>query len=323
MSATGYTCDLEDIRFVLHEQLDIVGQLSAYEKFEDVDRDLTDSMIDEAYTVAREVIFPTNQGADLHGCSLEADGTVRTPEGYQEGWDQMASGGWIGMTADPEFGGMGLPHAISAPTGEILTGAGMAFAMYPGLSRAAANLLAVAAPDGLKQLACQKMYSGEWGGTMCLTESGAGSDVGASRTRAVPTGEPGVYGITGEKIFISCGDHELASNIAHLVLARTPDAPAGTRGLSIFLVPKFDFDAEGNLTDRNDVRVGKIEHKMGIHGSATCVMVFGADTPARGYLLGNEGDGMRIMFLMMNEARMEVGMQGLCGAAAAYQMAIP
>jgi alkylation response protein AidB-like acyl-CoA dehydrogenase len=146
--------------------------------------------------------------------------------------------------------------------------------------------------------------------------------VGSSRTKAVPTDEPGVYGITGEKIFISCGDHGLAENIVHLVLARTPGAPEGTKGLSIFLVPKYDFDAAGALTDRNDVKVGKIEHKMGIHGSATCVMVFGADTPAKGYLLGNEGDGMRIMFLMMNEARMEVGMQGLCGASAAYQNAL-
>ena len=322
MSANGYSADLRDIRFVLHEQLDIVGKLSAHQKFSDVDRDLADSLLDEAYTLAREVFFPYNQGADLSGCSLRPDGTVRTPDGYKEAWDQMGAGGWIGMTADPELGGMGLPHAIAAATGEVMTGAGMAFAMYPGLSRAAANLLAEAAPESLKQLVCGKMYAGEWGGTMCLTEAGAGSDVGSSRTRAVPTDEPGVYGITGEKIFISCGDHDLAENIIHLVLARTPGAPAGTRGLSIFLVPRTDFDETGALTTRNDVKVGKIEHKMGIHGSATCVMVFGADTPAKGYLLGNEGDGMRIMFLMMNEARMEVGMQGLCGAAAAYQNAL-
>jgi alkylation response protein AidB-like acyl-CoA dehydrogenase len=322
MSANGYSCDLRDIRFVLHEQLDIVSRLTAHEKFEDVDHDLADSMVDESYTLAREVIFPHNQAADLDGCTLNADGTVTTPDGYQEAWDQMGGGGWIGMTANPSVGGMGLPHAIAAATGEIMTGAGMAFAMYPGLTRAAANLLAEAAPDGLKELVCGKMYGGEWAGTMCLTESGAGSDVGSSITKAQPTDEPGVFLVSGEKIFISCGDHDLAQNVVHLVLARTPGAPAGTKGLSIFLVPKFDFDADGNLTDRNDVKVGKIEHKMGIHGSATCVMVFGADTPAKGYLLGNEGDGMRIMFLMMNEARMEVGLQGLCGASAAYQNAL-
>ncbi|MEC7949491.1 MAG: acyl-CoA dehydrogenase [Myxococcota bacterium] len=322
MSANGYTTDLRDIRFVLHEQLDIVGALAAHEKFEDVDRDLADSMVDESYTLAREVFFPHNQTADLHGCTLNPDGTVTTPEGYHDAWDQMGAGGWIGMTADPAVGGMGLPHAIAAATGEIMTGAGMAFAMYPGLTRAAANLLAEAAPAGLKELVCAKMYGGEWAGTMCLTASGAGSDVGSSVTKARPTDDPGVFLLTGEKIFISCGDHDLAENIVHLVLARTPGAPAGTKGLSIFLVPKFDFDAAGNLTGRNDVKVGKIEHKMGIHGSATCVMVFGADRPARGYLLGNEGDGMRIMFLMMNEARMEVGLQGLCGAAAAYQNAL-
>lgn len=322
MSANGYSCDLRDISFVLHEQLDIVGRLSAHEKFADVDRDLADTMVDEAYALARNVFFPYNQGADLNGCTLNEDGSVTTPEGYQEAWDQMGSGGWIGMTAPPAVGGMGLPHAIAAATGEVMTGAGMAFAMYPGLTRAAANLLAEAAPSGLKELVCGKMYAGEWSGTMCLTEAGAGSDVGSSITKAQPTDEAGVFLISGEKIFISCGDHDLAENVVHLVLARTPGAPEGTKGLSIFLVPKFDFDAEGGLKDRNDVKVGKIEHKMGIHGSATCVMVFGADTPARGYLLGNEGDGMRIMFLMMNEARMEVGLQGLCGASAAYQNAL-
>ena len=322
MSATGYSSDLRDIRFVIHEQLRVVETLSQTELHSEVDTFLADTMIDEAYKLATEVFFPANARGDQDGCTLHADGRVTTPEGYQAAWDQTSEGGWIGMVSPPEYGGMGFPHALSAACGEIMTGACMAFAMYPGLTRGVANLLAHFARGPQRLLLCEKLFTGAWSGTMCLTEAGAGSDVGAARTRAVPTETAGVFEITGEKIFISCGDHDLAENVVHLVLARTPDAPAGTKGLSIFMVPKFNFDEAGELGAYNNVAVAKLEHKMGINGSATCVMVFGGDAPAKGWLLGEEGQGMSIMFHMMNEARIEVAVQSLCGASAAYQNAL-
>jgi alkylation response protein AidB-like acyl-CoA dehydrogenase len=322
MSATQFTVDTRDMRFVLHEVLDTVTALKDYEAFEEVDQDLINTMLDEAERVATELVAPTNGPGDREGCHLDADGTVKTPAGYKEAFATFAEGGWQALGAPVEYGGMGMPHALDAAVGEMMTGANPAFSMYPGLTRGAANLLAKFASEDYRALICEKMFTGEWGGTMCLTEPGAGSDVGSNRTKAVPADEDGVFLLEGEKIFISSGDNDLFDNIIHLVLARLPGAPEGTRGLSIFMVPKYEFDFEtGEIGARNGVYVEKIEEKMGIHGNATCALSFGARAPAKGWLLGEAGQGMPIMFHMMNEARLEVGVQGLSGGSAAYNYA--
>jgi len=318
MSATEFTADLRDIRFVLYEELDIESALGRFEKFSDVDRALCDSMLDEAYKISREVLAPNNKVGDRQGCRFDGQGGVTTPDGFKEMWRVLADGGWLALEADPAYGGMGMPFLVSAGVGELMMSSCIAFALYTGLSRSAANLLAVFADDKLRPLVCERIYSGQWGGTMCLTEPGAGSSVGDCRTKATPTPE-GDFLLEGEKIFISSGEHDLTENIIHLVLARTPDSPKGTKGLSLFVVPKFRFDSHGTLTERNGVYAAGIEEKMGIHGSATCSMSFGASGPCHGYLLGKEGQGMPIMFYMMNEARLEVGFQGFTGAAAAYE----
>jgi alkylation response protein AidB-like acyl-CoA dehydrogenase len=224
--------------------------------------------------------------------------------------------------ASPDLGGLGMPQSLGACVSELSTGANMGLATYPGLAASAGSLLSHYAPEPLRTLVCTKMFSGEWGGTMCLTEAGAGSSVGDNRCKALPTEEPGVFELTGEKVFITGGDQDLTDNIMHLVLARTPGAPAGTKGISIFLVPKYWFDMDGTMGDRNGAYVEKIEEKMGLHGSATCVLSLGARGRCRGWLLGKENQGMAIMFHMMNEARIQVGAQGLAGAAAAYQNAL-
>ena len=315
--------DLRDIRFVMHEQLAAVPTLQAYAAHAELDRDTMDAMLDEAERTARELIAPLNAPGDKQGCRLDADGNVRTPDGYKEAYKAFVDGGWIALGAPAEFGGLGMPHVMEAALGEMVTGACPAFSMYPGLTRGAVNLLRHFAPASYRATVCQKMHSGEWGGTMCLTEPGAGSDVGENRTKALPSGEPGVYLLEGEKIFISSGDHDLTDNIIHLVLARTPGSPDGTKGLSIFMVPKVEFDFEtGALGARNGIYVEKIEEKMGIHGSATCALSLGARGPCKGWLIGDERQGMEIMFHMMNEARLEVGVQGMSGAALAYQYAV-
>ncbi len=322
MSATAYTPDLRDIRFVLFEQLDIDTRLKDVERFAEFDQGMYEAMLEEAAKLAVEVINPINGKGDEEGCTLLGEGEVKTPPGYKEAWDTLAEGGWFALAAPPEFGGMGLPHTIDAATNELFTGASMAFTMYPGLTKAAANLLVEYSPDWCKEVVISKLFAGEWAGTMCLTEAGAGTDVGSNRAKATPTDTEGMYTLEGEKVFISSGDHDLAENIVHLVLARTPGAPAGTKGISIFLVPKYDFDADGTLGERNGARVESIEHKMGINGSSTCVISLGADRPCKGWLIGRENEGMKIMFLMMNEARIGVGIQGLAAAAAAYGNAV-
>lgn len=322
MSATTFTADIRDIHFVLFEQLDLVGKLSGYPRFADFDRDMYTSMLDEAYKLSTELVAPINAKGDEIGCKLDDQGNVTTPPGYKGAWDTLAAGGWFALAAPAEFGGMGLPHTIDAVINELFTGASMAFAMYPGLTKAAANLLVEHCPAWCQETVVSKLFSGQWAGTMCLTEAGAGTSVGDNRARATPTGQDGVYLLEGEKVFISSGDHDLAENIIHLVLARTPGAPAGTKGISIFLVPKYDFTADGTLGERNGAKVDSIEHKMGINGSATCVLSLGADRPCKGWLIGQENEGMKIMFLMMNEARIGVGIQGLASAAAAYQNAL-
>lgn len=317
MSATEFTADLRDIRFVLHEQLRFTEHVGADSE---LDVDTADAMLDEAYRLATDVLFPLNKPADVQGCSIGPDGDVVVPEGFQEAWNIMTEGGWVGLNADEDVGGMGMPHTLGVAVGEMHVGACQSFALYTGLTRAASNLLAENAQPELRSLLCEKLNTGAWGATMCLTEAGAGTDVGASRTTATPSDVDGVFHLEGEKIFISSGDHTLTENIVHLVLARLPGAPAGTRGLSIFAVPKVWFEADGSLGSRNGIFVGGIEHKMGIHGSATCTLVLGADEPCRGVLIGKPNQGMRIMFHMMNEARMWVAVQGVAGASWAYQL---
>jgi len=322
MSATIFEFDTRDHRFLLHEQLKIAEVLSKYEHFADVDTDLCDTMLEEGRKIAVEVLAPLNTNADRQGCTLDKDGNITTPDGFKEAWNLLSQGGWLGITANPEVGGMGMPHALGSAIGEMVTSSCMGFSLYGGLTAGAASLLEAFAAEPTRTMVCEKLYSGEWTGTMCLTEAGAGSAVGDIRARATPLDEPGAYHLEGEKVFISSGDHDLSENVIHLVLARTPGAPTGTGGLSIFLVPKFHFDNQGKIGQRNGIRVVGIEEKMGLHGNGTCTLSLGADQPCVGYLLGKEYQGIRIMFHMMNEARIEVGVQGLAGASAGYQYAL-
>ncbi len=322
MSATQFTVDLRDIRFVLFEQIRISEQLSGFERYAAFDKDIYETMVDEAAKLCTEVIAPLNKNSDREGCHFDGQGNVTTPKGFKEAWNTIAEGGWFGVSAPESFGGTGLPQTLSVYFMELMCGACSSLFMYIGLARAASNLLMHYAPESHRQLVVGKMVSGQWGGTMCLTEAGAGSAVGDNRCKATPTDRPGVYLLEGEKIFISGGDHDLAENIIHLVLARTPGAPSGTRGLSIFMVPKFKFDEQGNLGERNGAFVVGIEEKMGLHGNSTCTIALGANGPCEGILLGREGEGMPIMFHMMNEARIGVGVQALGGAASAYMNAL-
>jgi len=324
MGGLPFQVDLEDIRFVLYDQLDIDQALSAIPKYQSFGKDLYDSMIDEGYRVAREVLHPINGPGDRQGCRLDKEtGNVTTPDGFKEAWKVQAEGGWMGLSADPEVGGIGLPNSVTMAVTEMFCAAAMAYQMYPGLSGAAARVIHAHGPEAWRQPIAQKMFTGQWAGTMCLTEAGAGSDVGENRCKATPVaGEPGAYLLEGEKIFISGGDSDLAENIMHLVLARTPDSPPGTKGLSLFLVPKFLFDADFQNTTRNGAHVVGIEEKMGIHGSATCTVALGARGPCKGWLVGGEHAGIEIMFLMMNEARIGVGLQGLAIGGLAYQYAL-
>jgi hypothetical protein len=323
LSATEYTLDLRDIRFVLFEQLKVDESLKNVPRYADFDRDLYDTMLESAADLSRNVLAPLNKVGDRVGCRLDGDGNVTTPPGYKEAYHAIAEAGLVASGMSPDWGGVGLPHAIDVSMHEMLTGSCTAFNIYTGLTRAAANLLAAHfTPDWLRSLLVPRLVGGQWAATMCLTEAGAGSAVGDNRCRAEPTGQDGVYKLTGEKIFISGGDNDITENIVHLVLARVPDAPAGTRGLSIFIVPKFHFDENGVLGARNDVKVVGIEHKMGINGSATCTLALGANGPCTGWRLGKEGQGMEIMFHMMNEARIGVGIQALSTASTSYLNAV-
>lgn len=325
MSALDYTIDLEDIRFVLYDQLKVVEDLAQIERYAEFDKDIYDGTLDEASRVATEVLAPINAVGDRVGCTLDVEtGQITTPEGFKEAWDTIAEGGWISLTASPEVGGVGLPAAMHMAVTEMFTGAAMAFWMYAGLTGAAARVIAEHGPEHLRQPVAELMFTGKWGGTMCLTEAGAGSDVGENRARATPLeGEPGTYLLEGEKIFISSGDQDLTENVIHLVLARTPDSPPGTKGLSLFLVPKFRFDHGSRaLGERNGAYVVGIEEKMGIHGSSTCTLELGGRAPCHGWLVGEEHEGIKIMFLMMNEARVGVGCQGVAMGSAAYHYAL-
>jgi alkylation response protein AidB-like acyl-CoA dehydrogenase len=312
---TTYSAPLRDMRFVLHELLD-VGQLAALPGYEEATPDLIDAVLEEGAKLAENVLFPLNRPGDEAGCSFE-NGVVRTPQGFKDAYDQFAQAGWIGLAADPAFGGQGLPAVVKVAVDEMVCSANLSFGTYPGLSGGAYKAIEHHADEALKALYLPRLVDGSWSGTMCLTEPQCGTDLGLIRTRAEPR-DDGSCAISGTKIFISAGEHDLTENIVHLVLARLPDAPAGIKGISLFLVPKF-LPRDGAPGPRNGVRCGGLEHKMGIKASATCVMNFDGAT---GWLIGEPHRGMRAMFTMMNEARLEVGVQGLGVAETAYQSAV-
>ena len=312
----SYKAPLDEYRFILNEVLN-AGELSALPGFEDATPDLIASVLEEAAKFCETVLQPLNQKGDTEGCTFE-NGVVRTPGGFKEAYDLYTQAGWTGLSCSPQYGGQGLPDTVGFAAQEFLCSANVSFSMYPGLTHGAYEAVKAHASDDLRNLYLPKMVAGEWSGTMCLTESHCGTDLGLIKTRAIPA-DGGSYKITGTKIFISAGEHDLTKNIVHLVLAKLPDSPAGTKGISLFLVPKFLPDASGEPGPRNGVQCGSIEHKMGIKASSTCVMNF---DDATGWLIGEANQGMRAMFTMMNAARLGVGIQGLGVAEVARQNAL-
>ena len=310
-----YNAPVKDLQFVLHDLLKVSEQ--DIPGFEGLDRDFTGAVIEEAGKVASEVLAPLNMVGDVEGCVLE-NGVVRTPKGFKDAFMVMKDGGWTAMDCDPEYGGQGLPYVMHTAAQELMVSANMAFQMYQGLTHGAYSAIHVHGSDAQKQKFLPKMVTCEWTGTMNLTEPHCGTDLGLMRTKAVPQ-DDGSYKITGQKIFISAGDHDMADNIIHLVLARIPGGPDGIKGVSLFIVPKIIINDDGSLGDHNGVSVGKIEEKMGIHGNATCIMNYDG---AEGYMIGEMHKGMRAMFVMMNEARLGVGLQGYAQAEVAYQNAV-
>jgi hypothetical protein len=311
--------DRRDVDFVLHEQLK-VDELARYDRFADFNRKAVDLIIAEARNLAVKEIMPTQKDGDRQGAQFES-GKVTVPESFQKAWKAFKEGEWLAMTEDPEWGGQGMPRAVAMAAADYLNGANFAFMMYSGLTHGAGKLVEQFGTEKQKKHFLKKMYTGQWTGTMLLTEPEAGSDVGALTTTAVKNSD-GTYSITGNKIFISSGEHDLAENIIHPVLARIEGAPAGTGGISLFLVPKIWVNDDGSLGEPNDIVCTGIEEKMGIHGNATCSMALGSKGRCRGTLLGEENKGMRAMFLMMNEARLLVGTQGLACASSAYMYAV-
>ena len=311
----SYTPPTRDTQFVLHEVLDISTQ--DVPGYDDLDESFTAAVLDEAGKLASEVLAPLNGVGDKQGCTLE-NGVVRTPEGFREAFDQMRDGGWTALDCDPEYGGQGLPYVLATAVGELFSSANMAFNMYPGLTHGAYNALHAHGSPEQKAKYLPKMVSCEWGGTMNLTEPHCGTDLGLIRTKAEPQ-DDGTYKITGQKIWISAGEHDMVDNIIHLVLAKIPGGPDGVKGISLFIVPKFLVNDDGSLGARNALSCGGLEHKMGIHGNATCVMNYDGAT---GYLVGEMHKGMRAMFTMMNEARLGVGLQGYAQGEVAYQNAL-
>jgi alkylation response protein AidB-like acyl-CoA dehydrogenase len=311
----SYAAPLQDMQFVLHELLDVSSRPVA--GYDEMDRETTQAILEEAGKLAENVLAPLNAVGDTEGCTLE-NGVVRTPTGFKAAYDQMREGGWMGLDCDPEYGGQGMPYLMGTAVGEVFVAANMAFNMYQGLTHGAYSAIHVHGTEAQKQTYLPAMVEGRWSGTMNLTEPHAGTDLGIMRTKAEPQ-QDGSYRITGQKIFISAGDHDLTDNVIHLVLAKAPGGGEGTRGISLFIVPKFLVNEDGSLGERNAVSVGKIEEKMGIHGNATCVMNYDGAT---GWLLGDLHKGMRAMFTMMNEARIGVGVQGAAQAELAFQNAL-
>ena len=311
-----YSPPIRDIQFVLHELLDVGATLKGLPAQAEVTRDLIDQVVEEGGKFCAEVLFPLNQVGDREGCVLDkTTHEVKTPTGFKDAFRQFAAGGWPALSCDPEYGGQGLPHVVQTVMQEMMNSANQAWAMYPGLTHGAYGALLKHGTDEQKKLYLTKMVSGAWTGTMCLTEPHCGTDLGLLRSKAEPQPD-GTYKITGGKIFISSGEHDMAENIVHLVLARLPDAPVGTRGISLFIVPKFLANADGTLGARNTITCGALEHKMGIHGNSTCQMNLDG---AVGTLVGEPNKGLNAMFVMMNGARLGVGMQSLGLMEVAYQ----
>ncbi|TNE34064.1 MAG: acyl-CoA dehydrogenase [Alphaproteobacteria bacterium] len=312
-----YSAPTRDFRFVINEMLDIesYGNLPG---FENASEDLVNSILEEGGKFTSEVIAPLNQIGDQQGCIRHEDGSVTTPPGFKEAFDQYRAAGWGTLTQPEELGGQGLPQVIGFALKEMMSSANHSFGMYPGLTNGAIEALKAKGTPEQKAMYLPNMVSGQWTGTMNLTEPHAGTDLGMIRTKAEPQAD-GSYRITGTKIFISAGEHDMAENIIHLVLAKTPGAPDSSKGISLFVVPKFLVNDDGSLGARNGVSCGSIEHKMGIHGNATCVLNY---DEATGWMVGEENKGLAAMFIMMNEARLGTGMQGLSQAEAAYQNAV-
>src|SRR6266513_2163813 len=311
-----YKAPVEDVSFLLND----VFQIDRYDNlpgFSDASADVREAILGEAARLAEEVLQPLNRTGDLEGCTRHDDGSVTTPKGFKQAFKQVAEGGWLGLSAPAEYGGQGLPVTLSQVVNEFQCSANMAFAMYGGLTIGATAALLVHGSPEQKKMFVPKMVAGEWTGTMNLTEPHCGTDLGLLRTKAVKQAD-GSYKISGTKIFISAGEHDLAENIVHLVLARIEGAPPGIRGTTLFVVPKILLKADGSLGTRNGVSCGSIEEKMGIHANSTCVMNY---DEATGFLIGQENRGINAMFTMMNEARLGVGVQGLAVSEVAYQNA--
>ena len=313
----AYQPPARDHVFLLRDVLEI-DRYANLPGFADASMDVVEQIIEEAAKFTGEVLAPLNSVGDKQGCTWHPDHTVTTPTGFKEAYRQLCAGGWTGLGSDTAYGGQGLPHVVNLSFSEMSSSANMAFSMYPGLAHGAYSAIHTGGTDEQKQTFLPKMVSGEWTGTMNLTEPHCGTDLGLLRTKAVPQAD-GSYRISGQKIWISAGEHDMADNIVHLVLARIEGAPAGVKGISLFIVPKFFPKADGSVGARNEgVKCVGLEEKMGIHGNATCVMQY---DEAEGYLIGEENSGLRIMFVMMNEARIGVGLQGIAQAEAAYQAA--
>ncbi len=314
---SDYAAPIADMRFVLNEIVGL-GEIAGLPGYEEATPDLVDAVLEEAGKLAAEQLAPLNYSGDREG-SVYENGVVRAPTGFKEAYRHYVEGGWNAVPFEPDYGGQGLPWALTSALQEMWNASNMSFALNPLLTQGAVELLQAHGSDAQKAAYLPRLISGEWTGTMNLTESQAGSDVGALKTRAVAQGDH--YLISGQKIYITWGEHDLADNIVHMVLARTPEAPAGTRGISLFIVPKFLLKNDGTPGQRNDLRCVSIEHKLGIHGSPTCVMAYGDGGSCVGYLVGEENRGMEYMFTMMNNARLAVGVQGLAIADRAYQRA--
>ncbi|PKO88443.1 MAG: acyl-CoA dehydrogenase [Betaproteobacteria bacterium HGW-Betaproteobacteria-12] len=316
---SDYRAPVQDMRFVMDE-LAGLPEIARLPGYEEATPDMADAILDEAAKFTGEVLAPLNRVGDTQGCKLGPSG-VTTPDGWKEAYRQFCAAGWNGITSPAEFGGQGLPDVLGVAVKEMLCSSNMAFSLGPLLTTGAVEALLTCASDELKAIYLDKMISGEWTGTMNLTEPQAGSDLALIRSRAEPQAD-GSYRVFGQKIFITYGDHDMTDNIVHLVLARLPDAPAGVKGISMFLVPKFLVNADGSLGARNDAHCVSIEHKLGIHASPTCVMAYGDKGGAVGYLLGEPNRGLEYMFIMMNEARLGVGLQGIALGERAYQQAL-
>jgi acyl-CoA dehydrogenase len=313
----SYKAPVDDVLFLLND----VFQIERYNNlpgFADASPDVVEAILAEGAKLCEEVFAPLNRSGDVEGCTRHPDGSVTTPTGFKEAYEAYVNGGWMGISAPAEYGGQGLPMTINTMMQEFVSSANLALGMYPGLTQGAIAALVEHGSEEQKQTYLPKMVEGAWTGTMNLTEPHCGTDLGLLKTKAVPNGD-GSYSISGTKIFISAGEHDLAENIVHLVLARIEGAPAGTKGISLFVVPKFLVNEDGSLGERNGVSCGSLEHKMGIHGNSTCVMNYDG---AKGWIVGQENRGLNAMFVMMNEARLAVGVQGLAQSEVAYQNAV-